>query len=106
MLPSRRQIWMERLARYRASALTVKAFCKAENISVPSFYQWKKALSEVEVMISPTFVPIDLARPLGDDFDLVLPGGAIVKLSSQLDDAALRKVISAVVAATAQADAS
>lgn len=104
MLPSRAQVWAERLDRCQASSLTVKAFCQAENVSVPSFYQWKKKLTQAEA--APAFVPVNLISPLSDDLELVLPGGATLKLSTQLDDAAMRKVLSAVVAATTQADAS
>ena len=100
MLPSRRQVWAERLNRYHASSLTVKAFCQAENVSVPSFYQWKKKLAEAKVETMPAFVPVSLSTQPGDDLDLVLPGGATLKLSVQLDEASMRKDLDAVVAAT------
>jgi hypothetical protein len=106
MLPSRRQVWAERLNRYRASSQTVKDFCQAENVSVPNFYQWKKKLTEAEAATPPAFLPVNLAGQPGDDLDLVLPGGATLKLSVQLDDAPMRKVLAAVVAATAETDAS
>ena len=106
MLPSRRQVLAERLNRYHASSLTVKAFCQGENVSVPSFYQWKKRLAEAEVETMPAFVPVSLSTQPGDDLDLVLPGGATLKLSVQLDDMSMRKVLDAVLAATSQADAS
>lgn len=106
MLPSRRQVWAERLTRYRAGSQTVKAFCQAENVSVPSFYQWKKKLAQAGVAATPAFVPVNLAAQPRDDLDLVLPGGATLKLSMQLDDTSMRRVLGAVVAATSQADAS
>ena len=37
--------WRERLARFAASAQTVKQFCKAESISAWSFYRWRKQLT-------------------------------------------------------------
>ena len=72
MLPSRRQVLAERLNRYHASSLTVKAFCQAENVSVPSFYQWKKKLAQAGVAATPAFVPVNLAAQSRDDLDLVL----------------------------------
>lgn len=100
MLSTRRQVWAERLDRYRASSLTVKAFCQAENVSVPSFYHWKKRLAQAEA--APTFVPVNLTNQASDDLDLVLPGGATLKLHVRLDEAAIRKVIAATLAATFQ----
>jgi hypothetical protein len=100
MLPSRRQVWAERLTRYHASSQTVKAFCQAENVSIPNFYKWKKKLA------APAFVPVNVASQSGDDLDLVLPGGATVKLSVRLEDASMRKVLAAVVAVTTEGGAS
>lgn len=34
-----RQQWVERLDRFRAAEQTVAAFCAAEGVSVPAFYQ-------------------------------------------------------------------
>ena len=98
MLPSRAQVWAERLDRCQASSLTVKAFCQAENVSVPSFYTWKKRLAQTEP--TPAFVPVNLTSPAGDELDLLLPGGATLKLNIQLDEAAIQKVIAATIAAT------
>lgn len=106
MLPSRRQVWAERLNRYHASSQTVKDFCQAENVSVPSFYQWKKKLADAETVAPPTFVPVNLTTQPGDDLELVLPGGATLKLSVHMSDAAMRKTLTAVVAVTTGADAS
>ena len=100
MLPSRRQVWSERLDRYRTSSQTVKAFCQAENVSVPSFYQWKKKLADAEPSASAAFVPVNLPAQPTDELDLVLPGGATLKLNLQLDDTPMQKVLAAVVAVT------
>lgn len=40
----RRQEWEERLARFRASGLTVGRFCASENVSVNTYYYWAKRL--------------------------------------------------------------
>ena len=106
MVPSRHQVWAQRLGRYRRSSLTVRAFCQAENVSVPSFYQWKKKLAQADAPRTPAFVPVELSAQGGDDLDLVLPGGATLKIPAKIDDASMRRVIAAVVEVTAQADAS
>jgi hypothetical protein len=43
--PERIQLWLDRLNRHAASQLTVAEFCQCEEISLPSFYQWKRRLT-------------------------------------------------------------
>ena len=43
--PERIQLWLERLSRHAASRLTVAEFCEREEVSLPSFYQWKRRLT-------------------------------------------------------------
>jgi hypothetical protein len=43
--PERIQLWLDRLNRHSASQLTVAKFCEREEVSLPSFYQWKRRLS-------------------------------------------------------------
>lgn len=42
---AKRKGWRERLARFAGSGQTVEAFCAAERVSVPTFYQWKRKLT-------------------------------------------------------------
>jgi hypothetical protein len=41
---AKRRQWTERLERHRRSGQSVAEFCRAEQISIPSFYQWKRKL--------------------------------------------------------------
>ena len=36
--------WQARLERFREAGLSVTRFCRREQVSVPSFYQWRKKL--------------------------------------------------------------
>ena len=38
------ELWRQRLARFRRSKLSVAEFCRAEQISQASFYQWRRRL--------------------------------------------------------------
>jgi len=40
----KRRAWAARLARHRASGLSVKGFCKRERVSPNTFYYWAKRL--------------------------------------------------------------
>ena len=42
--PVKVEQWSERLSRFGESGQTVAEFCRAECVSQPSFYQWKKKL--------------------------------------------------------------
>lgn len=41
----KRRLWRQRLGRFARSGKTVAAFCAAEQVSVPTFYQWKRKLA-------------------------------------------------------------
>lgn len=41
---SKRRLWAERLHRFKQGDLTIAAFCAAERVSQPSFYQWRRKL--------------------------------------------------------------
>ena len=43
--PERIQLWLDRLNRHAASQMTVAEFCQLDEVSLPSFYQWKRRLS-------------------------------------------------------------
>ena len=40
-----REVWLDRVARFPASGLTVAQFCAIEAVSVPSFYSWRRRLA-------------------------------------------------------------
>jgi|MudIll2142460700_1097286.scaffolds.fasta_scaffold152120_3 hypothetical protein len=42
---AKRRLWRERLARFALSGKRVAAFCSAEQVSVATFYQWKRRLA-------------------------------------------------------------
>lgn len=39
---TKRELWNERLRRFEGGGLTVAEFCRNEQVSIPSFYQWRK----------------------------------------------------------------
>jgi hypothetical protein len=38
--------WRERIGRWKQSKLTVTEFCRREQVSQPSFFQWRKRLRD------------------------------------------------------------
>jgi hypothetical protein len=91
-----RQEWAERLQRFAHSGLSVVAFCRVENIPVPSFYYWKRKLqapSADTTRPTPQLLPIRLlaASPL----EVVLPSGTLLRLTPGCDLDLFRSVLSA-----------
>src|SRR5262245_44845769 len=84
--------WRERLARYEQSGQTIAAFCGAEGVSAPAFFQWRRKLSALDrrgsttlggesTVEPPTFLPVRL--DLAEAVEIELPNGARIRLSSR-----------------------
>jgi hypothetical protein len=94
-----RQAWVERLARFPAAGLTTAQFCAAEGVSVASFYLWKRRLAATDHPNAPAplsgqepgarLLPVHLHNPAAP-VELVLPGGAVLRISADADEATLR----------------
>jgi hypothetical protein len=89
---AKRRLWSDRFRRFDRCDLTVVAFCLAEGVSTPSFYQWRRRLSgliEREAVPDariqePTFLPVRLlsAKPAAAEVEIHLPNGARVIVTS------------------------
>ena len=101
---ARTRLWLDRLNRQVTSGLTVAQFCQRENISPPSFYQWRRRLTpRVESPANqrthkrpqrPKRKPVDgfaelIVQPATSMAQATLPGGIVVSLGSQPDIAAV-----------------
>jgi len=85
--------WRRRLARFERSGRTVSSFCRAENVSMPSFFQWRRKLAragehrpglssrERSSFEPPTFLPVRIeAAPT---VEIELPNGARIRLPAR-----------------------
>ena len=76
------RLWRSRLRRFKTSGLTVAEFCEVEEISVASFYQWRKRLA-AEIADSGSslpFVPVQVTPAPVAAVEIHLPNGARVCL--------------------------
>jgi|SRR5271155_687100 hypothetical protein len=93
--PATRQLWSERLERFRASGLSVVAFCKAEGICSHSFYYWKRLLAApAEAPAAPRLLPVRL-QPAGAAIEVVLPTGPTLRLPHGCDLDFVRSLVAA-----------
>jgi transposase len=99
-----RELWLDRLARFPASGLTVAQFCAIEAVSLPSFYAWRRRLAaEVAAEatpqdpgndLGPRLLPVRL-QPAAAAVELVLPTGAVLRLPPGCDLAWVRSLVAA-----------
>lgn len=90
-----RDTWAARLVRFADSALTVAAFCDREQVSVPAFYYWKRRLDAADPTASTDAVPLLPVRLTAGPtpIELLLPGGAVLRLSPGCDLDFVRDVL-------------
>ena len=90
------QQWRQRIERWRASGLSVRAFCARHGLAQPSFYAWRRELQRRDAE-QPAFVPVCLVPddvPARDArVDVVLRGGRTVRVGPGFDRATLRQVL-------------
>jgi transposase len=99
-----REVWLDRLARFLASGLTVAQFCAIEAVSVPAFYYWKRRLAAQDqdsatsqyqqVQPGPRLLPVTL-QPAPPAIELVLSSGAVLRLPPGCDLAWVRSLVAA-----------
>jgi hypothetical protein len=81
-----RQTWADRIGRFPQSGLSPAQFCAAEGVSLAAFYAWKRRFAaeaddggnHAPDDAGPRLLPVRLqsATPV----ELVLPGGAVLRL--------------------------
>jgi transposase len=95
-----REVWLERLARFPASGLTVAQFCAIEVVSVPSFYFWKRRLAAEVRSLDGTaakefsLLPIRLPSSV-PPVELVLSTGTVLRLLPGCDLDWVRSLVAA-----------
>jgi hypothetical protein len=98
-----RELWMDRLARFPASGLTVAQFCAIEAVSLPSFYFWKRRLTAEVQAATPQnpssdrglrLLPVKL-QPAAPVVELVLSTGAVLRLPPGCDLTWVRSLVAA-----------
>jgi hypothetical protein len=70
----REPYWRMVLARWRRSGLSVRAFCRAEGVSEPSFYWWRRKLDQA-----------DHKEPATRGIEIVLTNGRCLRVGPGFD---------------------
>jgi hypothetical protein len=88
--------WMHWIAEWRASGLSVRAFCGHRGLATPSFYHWRRVL-ERRAAEKAAFVPVQVvADPVPAQtsaLEVVLTDGRTVRVAPGFDAATLRQLL-------------
>jgi hypothetical protein len=90
------QQWQRWIGEWRASGLSVRAFCDRHGLALPSFYTWRRTL-ERRAAEKAAFVPVqvvaDAAPTPASALEVVLVDGRTVRVSPGFDAATLRRLL-------------
>lgn len=79
----KRQAWVARLERFRASGLTIAKFCEDEKVSVQTYYYWVRRIGSrsTTARTTPRSAPAPTAKNLSPDSRIHFQlGGAVVSI--------------------------
>ena len=89
--------WRRRIDQWRASGLSVRAFCARHGLATASFYNWRRALQRRAAAEPPAFVPVqvvaDVVPAQASALELVLADGRAVRVAPGFDAATLRRLL-------------
>jgi hypothetical protein len=85
----RESYWRIVIGRWRRSGQSVRTFCRAEGISEPSFYGWRRRLEPAD-QPKPAFLPVHLVanqadQPATQAIEVVLVNGRTLRVSPGFD---------------------
>jgi hypothetical protein len=90
------QQWRHWIGEWRASGLSVRAFCKRRGLALPTFYAWRRTL-EGRAAEGATFVPVQVvadATPTQPSaLEIILRDGRAVRVAPGFDAATLRQLL-------------
>ena len=88
--------WRRRISQWRASGLSVRAFCARHGLASASFYAWRRVL-ERRAAEQPAFVPVqvvaDTMPAQTSALEVVLADGRTVRVAPGFDAATLRQLL-------------
>ncbi|MCO6045265.1 hypothetical protein NG895_15240 [Aeoliella sp. ICT_H6.2] len=83
--PAKEGYWRKVLGRFAASGLSVREFCKREQLTESAFYAWRRTIDEREEAggSQPAFVPAVVTNDENYETSVAveLPGGCLLRFS-------------------------
>jgi transposase len=89
--------WRRRISQWRASGLSVQAFCAQHGLTPASFYHWRRVLERRAAEEPAAFVPVqvvaDAVPAQTCALEVVLADGRAVRVGPGFDAATLRRLL-------------
>ena len=97
------QFWQMVLETFKSSGLSIRQFCQKEGLSEPSFYSWRKKLTQSDESAegkpkdvnSSAFIEVAMPSEKPCSLELLLSSGNILRISSHANCKTLTNVLSA-----------
>ncbi len=99
------RFWREALKRSAASGLSVRAFCRREQLAESAYYAWRRTIAErdgkttgaAKSQPAPTFVPVAVTGAMRREESIVieLAGGRFLRLPASMSAAWLAELAEA-----------
>ncbi len=112
--------WRERLQSQAGSEISVRAFCRREGLSEPSFYSWRRELDKRDRQRSAQsaagaahsaaagsagLVAVDVIGVLGEaTLEIAIAGGVVIRLREEASAETLQRVLAAACCQRATSD--
>lgn len=92
----RRRKWQRRVARWRASGVSMAAYCRRHGLSYWLFVRWRQRLERTVTPASPlTLIPVVAPTPSGGAITIRLPDGIGIEVKPGFDAGVLSALIRA-----------
>jgi len=85
-----RRLWEDRLAVYKASGQTARAWCAENTVSVSQLYCW---LKKMNAPLEQVWLPVEIKEPCIENIMNIRIGEAIVEVRPGFDPDLLLKVV-------------
>ena len=111
------RFWRDVVERHAQSGLGVREFCRAEDVSEPSFYGWRRTLRQRDqenAFLEPSCAPEEqesgnhvVTQAVGSEeskphIEIVTPDGWCIRVPPEFDSEALEEVLKSMTFAIAQ----
>lgn len=92
----RRRLWERRIGRWRASGLSMAAYCRQHGLSYWMFVRWRQRIERTVTPASPlTLIPVVASTPSGGAITIRLPDGIGIEVEPGFDAGVLSAVMRA-----------
>jgi hypothetical protein len=88
--------WQRLIGEWRASGLSVRAFCARRGLATPTFYAWRRTLERraaEKAAFAPVQVVTDTTPATASALEVVLVDGRTVRVAPGFDTATLQRLL-------------